>query len=160
MSYGDYRIADPIIQTGPEEHTNIAEQEETEEGMITMAKALRKVQIEKFNSKKLNWDHWRKQFQLQMHANSVLQSYWVQLLDNYLDDRLYFVCESWTVQVTGNQRITWRKLAELMEEQYQHKEDVTLSKMKLQTFTWKRESRVYLTLQSTYSFCCTQHIPI
>ncbi len=57
-SYGDHRIADPMIRTGPEEHTNIAKQGETEEGMITMAKALRKVQIERFDSKKLNWDRW------------------------------------------------------------------------------------------------------
>ncbi len=66
-----------------------------------------------------------------MHANSVPQTYWVWLLGNYLDDQSYFVYESWTAQVTGNQRITWRKLAELMEGQYQHKEDVMLSQMKL-----------------------------
>ncbi len=102
--------------------------------MITAAKALRKVQIEKFDSKKLNWDRWRKHFELQMHANSVLPAYWVQLLGNYLDDRSYFVYDIWTAQVTGNQKITWRDLAVLMEGQYQHKEDMTLSKMKLHTF--------------------------
>ncbi len=67
--YGDHRIADPMIRTGPEEHTNIPEQEELEEGMISAVKSLRKVQIEKFDSKKLNWDHWRKHFELQMNAH-------------------------------------------------------------------------------------------
>ncbi len=130
-SYGDHRIADPMIQMGPEECTNLAEQEVTEEGMITAAKALHKVQIKKFDPKKLNWDRWRKHFELQMHANSVPPAYWVRLLGNYLDDQSYFVYDIWMVQVTRNQKITWRDLAGLMEGQYQHKEDVMLSKMKL-----------------------------
>ncbi len=96
-----------------------------------------------FDSTKLNWDHWKRQFELQMYANSVPQTYWVQLLGNYLDDRSYFVYENWTAQVTGNQRITLRKLAELMEWQYQCKQDVTLAKMKLQSFWWKRDQSFF-----------------
>ncbi len=137
--YGDHRIADPMVRTGPEERTNIPEEEELDEDMIKAVKSLRKVQIAQFDSKKLNWDRWRRQFELQMHANSVPQTHWVQLLGNYLDERSYFVYENWTAQVTGNQRITWRKLAELMGGQYQRKEDVTLAKMKLCSFWWKRE---------------------
>ncbi len=98
--YGDHRIADPVTRTVPEERTNIPEQQELEEGMITAIKSLCKVQIEKFNAKKLNWDHWRKQFELQMNAHSVPQTYWVQLLGSYLDERSYFVYESWTTKVT------------------------------------------------------------
>ncbi len=105
--YGDHRIADPVIRTGPEERTNIPEQEELEEGMISVVKSLRKVQIEKFDSTKLNWDHWRKQFELQMTVHSVPQTFWAQLLGSYLDERSYFVYDSWMTKVTGNQRITW-----------------------------------------------------
>ncbi len=54
--YGDHRIADPVVRTGPEEHTNIPEEEELDEGMITAIKSLRKVQIVPFDCKKLNWD--------------------------------------------------------------------------------------------------------
>ncbi len=118
VGYGDHRIADPVVRTGPEERMNIPEEEELEEGMITAVKSLRKVQIEKFDSTKLNWDRWRRQFELQMTAHSVPQTFWVRLLGSYLDERSYFVYESWTAQVTGNQRITWPKLAELMGSQY------------------------------------------
>ncbi len=77
VSYGDHRIADPMTRSGPEQCMNLSEQEVTEEGMILAAKSLCKVQIEKFDSKKLNRDRWRKQFELQMNVNSVSQDYWV-----------------------------------------------------------------------------------
>ncbi len=38
--YGDHRIADPVVRTGPEECTNIPEKEELDEGMITAIKSL------------------------------------------------------------------------------------------------------------------------
>ncbi len=100
---------------------SLPEQDTTDLGMIEAAKALRKVQIEKFDSTKLNWTRWRKAFELQMQANSVPLGYWVQLLGHYLDARSYFVYDHWTVQVTGNQQITWHDLASLMQSQYQHK---------------------------------------
>ncbi len=78
-----------------------------------------------------------------MNANSVLQTYWVRLLGNNLDDRTYFVYKNWTAQVTGNQKITWCKMAELLEGQYQHKESVTLVQVKLRTFAWKREQSFF-----------------
>ncbi len=75
--YGDHRIADPVPRTGPEERKNIPEEEALDEGMISAVKSLRKVQIEKFDSTKLNWDRWWRQFELQMTAHSVPQMFWV-----------------------------------------------------------------------------------
>ncbi len=55
VSYGDHRIANPTTRSGLEERTNLPEKELTEEGFISVAKSLRKVQIEKFDSKSLQW---------------------------------------------------------------------------------------------------------
>ncbi len=72
--YRDHRIADPMARTGPEECMNLPEQEATDLGMIEVAKALRKVMIEKFDLTNQNWTHWKKTFELQMQANSVPKS--------------------------------------------------------------------------------------
>ncbi len=157
--YGDHRIADPMARTGPEECMNLPKQEATDIGMVEAAKALHKVVIKKFDSTKQNWTHWKKMFELQMQGNAVPKSYWVQLVGHYLDDRSYFVYDHWTAQVTGNQQITWNDLTTMMESQYQKKKDVTLSKMELQTFRWKKDQS-FLTLLSICTLCCVLLIPI
>ncbi len=44
-----------------------------------------------------------------------------------------------------------------MEGQYQHKEDVTLAKMKLQTFTWKKEQSFFDFAVELLFLLCTAH---
>ncbi len=52
-SYGP--IADPMAQIGPEQRTNLPQQSVLDPDVLQMAKALWKVQIEKFDSAKLQW---------------------------------------------------------------------------------------------------------
>ncbi len=55
QSYGDHRIADPMAWIRPEERTNMLEQLVLDSDMVQVAKAPRKVVIEKFDSTKLQW---------------------------------------------------------------------------------------------------------
>ncbi len=89
--YGNHHIADPMAQIGPEEQTNLPEQSVLDPNMLQAAKALRKVQIEKFDSTKLQWSCWRQMFELQMMANPIPKGYWVKLAGMYLDDHSYFI---------------------------------------------------------------------
>ncbi len=100
---------------GPEEQTNLPKQSILDSELVQAAKALCKVQIEKFNLTKLQWSRWKQMFELQMLANTIPKSYWVKLVGHYLDDRSYFVYDYWPAQVTGDQQIMWEKLASMME---------------------------------------------
>ncbi len=95
--------------------------------------------MDKFDTSSMQWNHWKEQFELQMLANEVDEDYWVKLASYNLDDRAYKAYEHWSGMVTRNQNISWDDFAQLMERQFQRKQDPGLAQVELRAFRWKRE---------------------